>query len=150
MPVVNVDGVAAGTLVIDGATLAKIVMGEIKTWNDPAIAKLNPSAKLPSQAIADVLSDVRRAEAHLAAGRFEEATLYARALDRPERFGYDVVLIAHARTPAPALPKPAVAPRTLVRRLHPCHVRCRRRACRGRMKKATNPWSPTWRHRSTS
>jgi hypothetical protein len=51
---------------------------------------------LPSQAVAGVLTDVRRAEAHLAAGRFEEAKLYARALDRPERFGYDVVLVAHA------------------------------------------------------
>lgn len=51
---------------------------------------------LPSQAVAGVLADVRRAEAHLAAGRFEEAKLYARALDRPERFGYDVLLVANA------------------------------------------------------
>jgi len=28
-----------------------IFLGEIKTWNDPAIAKLNPNAKLPSQPI---------------------------------------------------------------------------------------------------
>ena len=27
---------------LDGPTLAKIFLGEIKTWNDPAIAKLNP------------------------------------------------------------------------------------------------------------
>jgi hypothetical protein len=65
---------------------------------------------LPSQAIADVLADVRRAEGHLAAGRFEEATLYARALDRPERFGYDVVLIAHASTPVQALSNTAFEP----------------------------------------
>ena len=32
------------------------------------------------------------------AGRFEEANLYGRALDRPERFGYDVVLVARAAT----------------------------------------------------
>lgn len=51
---------------------------------------------LPSQAVAGVLADVRRAETHLAAGRFEEAKLYARALDRPERFGYDVVLVARS------------------------------------------------------
>src|SRR5438105_6645232 len=51
VPVVNIDGVKSGDLTIDGPTLAKIFMGEIKTWNDPAIAKLNPSAKLPSQAI---------------------------------------------------------------------------------------------------
>jgi phosphate transport system substrate-binding protein len=54
VPVVNVEGVKSGDLVIDGPTLAKIFMGEIKTWNDPAIAKLNPSAKLPSQPIAVV------------------------------------------------------------------------------------------------
>src|SRR5262245_25750938 len=54
VPVVNVEGIKPGDLVIDGPTLAKIFMGEIKTWNDPAIAKLNPSAKLPSQAIAVV------------------------------------------------------------------------------------------------
>jgi len=58
---------------------------------------------LPSQAVAEVLADARRAEGHLAAGRFEEATLYARALDRPERFGYDVVLVANANKPARAL-----------------------------------------------
>jgi phosphate transport system substrate-binding protein len=54
VPVVNLDGVKAGDLTIDGPTLAKIFMGDIKTWNDPAIAKLNPSAKLPNQAIAVV------------------------------------------------------------------------------------------------
>ena len=51
VPVVNIDGIKSGDLVIDGPTLAKIFLGEIKTWNDPAIAKLNPSAKLPSQPI---------------------------------------------------------------------------------------------------
>jgi phosphate transport system substrate-binding protein len=54
VPVVNLDGVKAGDLVIDGPTLAKIFMGDIKTWDDPAIKKLNPSVKLPSQAIAIV------------------------------------------------------------------------------------------------
>ena len=54
VPVVNLDGVAPGDITIDGPTLAKIFMGEVKTWNDPAIQKLNPSAKLPSQAIAVV------------------------------------------------------------------------------------------------
>src|SRR5713101_9890214 len=41
VPVVNIEGVKSGDLVIDGPTLAKIFLGEIKTWNDPAIAKLN-------------------------------------------------------------------------------------------------------------
>src|SRR5579864_8226886 len=52
VPVVNLDGMKSGDLTIDGPTLAKIYLGEIKTWNDPAIKKLNPSAKLPDQAIA--------------------------------------------------------------------------------------------------
>ena len=54
VPVVNLEGVKPGDLVIDGPTLAKIFMGDIKTWDDPAIKKLNPSAKLPSTAIAVV------------------------------------------------------------------------------------------------
>jgi phosphate transport system substrate-binding protein len=51
IPVVNLDGVKAGDLTLDGTTLARIFLGEIKTWNDPAIQKLNPSVKLPAQAI---------------------------------------------------------------------------------------------------
>ncbi len=54
VPVVNLDGFKPGQLVIDGPTLAKIFLGEIKKWDDAAIAKLNPGAKLPSQAIAIV------------------------------------------------------------------------------------------------
>ncbi len=54
VPVVNIDGVTPGALVFDGPTLAKIFLGEIKTWNDPAIAKLNPAANLPATGIAVV------------------------------------------------------------------------------------------------
>ena len=54
VPVVNLDGVAAGTLVLDGATLANIYLGNVTSWDDPAIKKLNPGIKLPSQAIAIV------------------------------------------------------------------------------------------------
>jgi phosphate transport system substrate-binding protein len=54
VPVVNLEGVKPGELVIDGPTLAKIFLGEITKWDDAAIKKLNPSAKLPSQAIAIV------------------------------------------------------------------------------------------------
>ncbi len=54
VPVVNLDGVTPGELTIDGPTLARIFMGDIKTWDDPAIKKLNPNAKLTSQAIAVV------------------------------------------------------------------------------------------------
>jgi phosphate transport system substrate-binding protein len=52
VPVVNLDGIAPNELTIDGPTLAKMYLGEIKKWNDPALKKLNPSAKLPDQAIA--------------------------------------------------------------------------------------------------
>jgi phosphate transport system substrate-binding protein len=51
VPVVNLDGIKPGDLKLDGATLAKIYLGQIKRWDDAAIKKLNPSAKLPSQAI---------------------------------------------------------------------------------------------------
>jgi hypothetical protein len=40
--------------ICNGPTLARIFLGEIKSWNDAAIRKLNPSAKLPSQPIAVV------------------------------------------------------------------------------------------------
>ena len=52
VPVVNIDGVASGDLVIDGPTLAKIFMGDIKKWNDPALVKLNAKVKLPDLDIA--------------------------------------------------------------------------------------------------
>jgi len=51
VPVINLEGVAPGALVLDGPTLAKIFLGEVQTWDDPAIKKLNPQAKLPSDAI---------------------------------------------------------------------------------------------------
>ncbi len=51
VPVINVEGIAANELVLDGTTLAKIFMGEIKTWDDAAIKKLNAGAKLPSAPI---------------------------------------------------------------------------------------------------
>ncbi len=51
VPVVNLDGIAPGQLVLDGPTLANIFLGNIKTWDDAAIAKLNPGVKLPSDAI---------------------------------------------------------------------------------------------------
>jgi phosphate transport system substrate-binding protein len=51
VPVVNLEGIKSGELRLDGKTLADIFLGKIKTWNDPAIQKLNASAKLPSQPI---------------------------------------------------------------------------------------------------
>jgi phosphate transport system substrate-binding protein len=49
--VVNIEGVKSGDLTLDGPTLARIFLGEIKSWNDAAIRKLNPNTRLPSQAI---------------------------------------------------------------------------------------------------
>jgi phosphate transport system substrate-binding protein len=54
VPVVNIDGVKAGEMVFDGETLASIYLGKITKWDDPAIKKLNPNVKLPSDAIAVV------------------------------------------------------------------------------------------------
>jgi len=51
VPVVNLEGIKPGELVFDGATLANIYLGKITKWDDPAIKKLNPNLKLPSQAI---------------------------------------------------------------------------------------------------
>ena len=51
VPVINVEGIASGDLTLDGDTLAKIFLGDVKTWDDAAIAKLNPGAKLPSAPI---------------------------------------------------------------------------------------------------
>jgi phosphate transport system substrate-binding protein len=52
--VVNVPGVKPGDLVLDGATVASIYLGEIKNWNDAQIKKLNPSLALPNLAIAPI------------------------------------------------------------------------------------------------
>jgi phosphate transport system substrate-binding protein len=54
VPVVNIDGVKAGDMVLDGDTLAKIYLGNITKWDDPAIKKLNPKLTLPSAAISVV------------------------------------------------------------------------------------------------
>ena len=58
VPVVNIDGVKPGDLVLDGPTLADIFVGKITKWDDAAIKKLNPNVKLPS----DVISVVHRAD----------------------------------------------------------------------------------------
>ena len=54
VPVINIDGVKSGEIVIDGPTLAQIFLGAITNWNDAAIQKLNPKVKLPDLAIAVV------------------------------------------------------------------------------------------------
>jgi phosphate transport system substrate-binding protein len=49
--VVNLDGVAPGDLVLDGPTVAKIFLGQITSWDDAAIKKLNPKVKIPATPI---------------------------------------------------------------------------------------------------
>ncbi|MBV8064633.1 MAG: phosphate ABC transporter substrate-binding protein PstS [Actinobacteria bacterium] len=49
----NLNGVK-GLLHIDGPTLAKIFLGQITKWNDPALQKLNKGVKLPDETIATV------------------------------------------------------------------------------------------------
>jgi phosphate transport system substrate-binding protein len=54
VPVVNIKGIGAGQLQLDGATIAEIYLGDITEWNDPKIKKLNPKLALPDTAIAPV------------------------------------------------------------------------------------------------
>jgi len=54
VPVINVPGIAAGQLKLDGKVLADIYLGKITKWNDPSIAALNPGLKLPDLAMAPV------------------------------------------------------------------------------------------------
>ena len=45
--VVNIDGVEAGVMNLDGTTIADIFLGKINKWNHATIVKLNPNVKLP-------------------------------------------------------------------------------------------------------
>ncbi len=54
VPVVNIEGIGAGQIKLNGATLAAIYLGAIRKWDDPAIKALNPSLKLPDRAISVV------------------------------------------------------------------------------------------------
>jgi len=54
VPVYNLKDVKSGDLKFTGDVLGKIFLGKITKWNDPAIAQLNPSAKLPDEAISVV------------------------------------------------------------------------------------------------
>ncbi len=56
--VVNLDGVPPGAMRLTGPILADIFLGKIKNWKDPAIAALNPTLKLP----ADAITVVRRSD----------------------------------------------------------------------------------------
>jgi phosphate transport system substrate-binding protein len=51
VPVVNLEGIKSGELMLDGKTLANIFLGNIKKWDDPAIKALNPKVNLPGAPI---------------------------------------------------------------------------------------------------
>ncbi|OGA48657.1 MAG: phosphate ABC transporter substrate-binding protein PstS [Betaproteobacteria bacterium RIFCSPLOWO2_12_FULL_62_58] len=54
VPVYNLKGFTSGQLKFTGELLADIYLGKVKKWNDPAIAALNPDAKLPNDSISVV------------------------------------------------------------------------------------------------
>ena len=54
VPIMNLDGIAAGALKLTGPVLADIYLGKIRKWNDKAIADLNAGLKLPDVPIAVV------------------------------------------------------------------------------------------------
>src|ERR1700759_3111164 len=54
VPIVNLPGIAPGQMVLNGAVLSKIYLGQIAKWNDPAIKALNPKLNLPATAILPV------------------------------------------------------------------------------------------------
>jgi phosphate transport system substrate-binding protein len=51
VPVYKLEGVKPGELKFTGPLLADIYLGKITKWNDPAIARLNPGAKLAADSI---------------------------------------------------------------------------------------------------
>jgi phosphate transport system substrate-binding protein len=50
-PVFNVQGITSGKLHLTGLVIAKIYLGEITRWNDPAIKALNKNLSLPNEKI---------------------------------------------------------------------------------------------------
>lgn len=50
-PVINVPGIKAGEMVLDGKALADIYLGKVKKWNDPELKALNPKLNLPDMNI---------------------------------------------------------------------------------------------------
>ncbi len=51
VPVVNVPGLKAGAMKLDGNVLADIFLGKITMWNDPRIVAANGGVKLPAKKI---------------------------------------------------------------------------------------------------
>ena len=56
-PVVNLPNVSPGQFRLDAKTLGDIFLGKIKKWDDPEIAALNPTIKLPQADIVVIHRD---------------------------------------------------------------------------------------------
>ncbi|HEY4276066.1 MAG TPA: phosphate ABC transporter substrate-binding protein PstS [Rhizomicrobium sp.] len=54
VPIVHLPGIQPGQMVLSGAVLSKIYLGQITKWNDAAIKSLNPGLNLPPIAILTV------------------------------------------------------------------------------------------------
>ena len=54
VPIVNIDGVAAGQLKLTSDVIADIYMGKITKWDHPSITAINPGVKLPNANISVV------------------------------------------------------------------------------------------------
>lgn len=52
--VVNLPEVPPNSLVLDGSTVCKIFLGEIKSWDSPEIKALNPGVNLPSKPLTPI------------------------------------------------------------------------------------------------
>lgn len=57
VPVVNLPGVGANKLVLNGEVLADIMLGKITTWDDAKIAALNRGVALPSKSIVRIVRE---------------------------------------------------------------------------------------------
>jgi phosphate transport system substrate-binding protein len=54
VPVINIPGAHPGQVKMSGPVLAAIYAGEIKSWNDPRISKINPGLHFPAKDITPV------------------------------------------------------------------------------------------------
>jgi phosphate transport system substrate-binding protein len=57
VPIVQLPGVPADKLRLDGATLAAIYLGQVRQWNDAALKALNPDLALPALPIVPMYRD---------------------------------------------------------------------------------------------
>ena len=54
VPIVNIDGVAAGQLKLSSEVIADIYLGKVTKWDHPSITAINPGLKLPNANISVV------------------------------------------------------------------------------------------------